>query len=218
MGIYSFSDACSQLKQRIGNRNDINDAALAKYINQSQHVMATNVRGIDIFDTLHNLVLAPGGVSGYPITAAPPTGLGLDDFWAFETIMDTTEIQNRRRLWRGEWEMDLNLAWKPPGPPTLWFHKYGHLWFNTTNDKNRNLQIIYRRVPVLDTLEIPDEFFDPLISLACTFVYPTIGRTAEREALYAKLPSALQIAVVSPLSPSQWESLFDTNMAIYAEY
>lgn len=217
MAIYTFSDACSQLKQRIGNRNDINDAALSRYINQAQHVMATNVRGIDVFDVLDHVTLVPAGGSGYPTGDLGPGGLELENFWAFETIMDTTDASGRRYLHRGEWDMDLRMASKPFGPPTLWSHKYGYLWFNTILEKNRTFMIIYRRTPTLDTLEIPDEFFEHLLNLACVFVYPTIGRMKDKEDLYAKMPQSLQIAMLNPLTPSQWSSMFDENMAIYAE-
>jgi hypothetical protein len=218
MPIYTFADAKSQLKQRVGNRGDITDVALGKFINQAQHVIATNVKGIEAFDqtifplplTINNYIYSinGGGGSGGP-------SLVLNRFWAMNDIsLNQPYVQ---KMNRGEYEQLIRMRTIPKGYPTQWSRRGLTLIFFSLPHTTMSILVRYRSTPTIDVLEIPDEWFEHLINLACTFVYPTIGRNKDRDDLFAKMPQNLQLAVLNPLTPSMWESAEDPGMSFYAK-
>ena len=104
----------------------------------------------------------------------------------------------------------------PSGPPILWARQRNLVVFQAKPTVATTVQIRYRRNATVDTLEVPDEWFEHMLNLAATFVYPTIGRNKERDDLFKKLPSQLQLGALNPLTPNQWEALSDQDLGLYA--
>jgi len=210
MPLYSFVDAKTHLKKRVGNRSDITDSEYGKYVNQAQQVMATNVKGLEPFDMLSAGKTIPPNTDNIAIAST----LTLPTLWAIEGIRNQT---TRQRMWRADWlELSRLPTPLPVGPLTRWVRRYGLLYFFSTSPTPTELFFYYRRVATPDVLEVPDEWFEHLLNLAAVFIYPTIGRNKERDDLFKKLPSQLQLGALNPLTATQWEALNDQNLGFYA--
>jgi hypothetical protein len=212
MAIYSFVDARAQLKARTGHRTDLTDTDFDKFLNQAQLVLATNVKGLDVFDSFASPLLIPANATTVTIGVG---GFNLTNFWAVESMRNLTIGQF---MSRGGWNELSRLTTVPEGPQLRWLRRFNQFWFFTKQATvTTQVSINFRRLPVLGTLETPDEWFEHLLNIASIYVYPTIGRNKERDVLFQRLPQNLQLAVVNPTTPSMWESVNDENLSFYAE-
>lgn len=211
MPLYTFTDAKNHLKKRVGNRSDITDTEYGKYINQAQQVMATNIKGLETFDTTIDKPLTIGQ-NIYTIGAGAQ--IAIPNFFAISSIKRLApDIQLMRRA---EWRMLDSYTTFPNGPPIFWARQNNLLVFQAKPTVATTVQIRYRRLATVDVLDVPDEWFEHLLNLAMVFVYPTIGRNKERDDLFKKLPTQLQLGALNPLSPNQWEALADQDLGFYA--
>ena len=212
MSIYGINDALSQLRARIGHRNDINDVDMTKFINQAQLVLATNIKGLDVFDEFASPVIIPAGVTTVPIGAG---GFNLTTLWAVESMRNLTVNQF---MMRGGWNELSRISSIPEGPQLRWLRRYDLFWFFSKQaSQATQVSVNYRRVPALGVIEVPDEWFEHLINVASIFAYPSVGRVKDRDVLFQRLPQNLQLAVVNPTTPNMWEAVNDEGLSFYSE-
>lgn len=215
MSLYTFTDAKTRLKRRLGNRTDFLDADYGKFINQAQAVISTNVKGLDGFDEISTDKPLAIGFNHYVINSGGPQGLTISDLWAVTRVRLTAPTGQILR--RGERDVYYSYATIPDGTPVQWITENDSkfLIFFQKPVVATSVIIHYRRKAVADVLEVPDEWFEHLLNLAAVFAYPEIGRNKERDVLFQKLPQQLQIGMLNPLTPSQWEAQADQDLSFY---
>lgn len=204
--LYTFAEARTQLKLRVGNRSTYTDAEYGRFLNQAQQVIATNVRGLETFGGSVQITVTAGAYRT-DLTTGPAE---IPQLWAIEMVRDgTTGLLLRRTSW--EYIQSLHMPF-PSGTLTQWFRKYTSLYTGIRAQADTLLTVEFRRSATPDALEVPDEWVEHLLNLAMTFIYPTVGRNSERDKLYEKLPTQLQLAMLNPLSPDQWEAACDRDL------
>ena len=209
--LYTFAEAYTELKFRLGNRSDLGDGT-ADRINIFLKSAQTRVAGCviecpDLTITGFQMTTVQGQSEYGLLEILPPATniVGLKN-----VRNNTTQVKMRRFSWN-EYR---SLSQQAPGPPMRWARWGYTLAFDPQPDSEYTVIFDYRRLPVDGTTEIPNQFQEDWLHLAEFFGWQALMKPDRAKAAFGQISVDTQLMLNQNLDQQQWESMWDTDQTI----
>lgn len=210
--IYTFAQATTELQLRLGNRSDLG-SRIATWLNSAQIRMAAAVIACEELDVLSAPLVTVAGQSVYDLQAAPTS---ISNIIGIKSIRNDT-LQVRMRWF--PWTEFRELNQQAPGGP-LRMAMWGYTIAVDPQPENPNesgpytLLIDYRREPTRGVTDIPNRFQEDWIAVAEWIAWRALMKPDRAQAALSLTPQSLQTLVQNPLDMEQWNSMWNTDLAV----
>jgi hypothetical protein len=212
--LYSWTEATSELKLRLGNRRDLAGSGvsdgldrLGHWLDSAQARIAKSL--LDMPDLEDNVTLTTiDGQSEYDLrTIIPPA----TEIVGIRYVKNTT---TGLRLMRFPFVEFRELVDQAEGSPVRWTRLGFNMAFDPEPDDDEDILIEYRRRPRLGTVELDSEWQEEWLKLAEFIGWQALDQPEKATSAFTMLPARLQVLIQQPLDQDQWESLWDVDQKI----
>ena len=219
ISLYSFAGAQTELALRLGGRNDSSSGVAfsnrtSNWLNSAQLLMAKCPIALPDLETTATINLVSGQGEYNRNNVNPPLTdmIGIQQIQISDT---TTTPVLKQRIARFPFREYRALSLQASTRPTRWTRKGDLIAFDPIPDKAGYTALIdYRKQPAFGGISVPAEYQEQWIKLAVYLAWSSLGQNTKAHATYMELPGTLRSWLESPLDEDQWDSMFDTDLAI----
>lgn len=208
---YSFTQAATELKYRLGNRTDLGTGSANRinlWLDVAQIKIAASVLACETLDVVGFPMTTVDGQSEYSenqIIPAPTDIIGIRGF--------RNDSQGVRMV-KFNWSEYRSLSQQAQGEPLRWA-RLGYIWaFDPQPNDEYDVIVDYRRNPQRGVSELPNRFQDDWITVAEWVAWKALLKPDRAATALGLLPAQLQRIVTQPLDREQFEAMWDENLAV----